>query len=205
MNRDWQSYPRNQVKLPKADKLVVEREKIVDYLLNPTHRFGGSKARFFDRFGFEPRHWQRLGEALRIHGQTCEVKRVRETSFGPRFEVEGKLDAPDGRSPRVRSVWQQDHTGSRGSCAPADHRLSSGGIMKFKEHDCAVLTADLPEEGLLAGDVGTIVHVHKGGVAYEVEFITLTGRTVAVVTVEASHLRPVSRQDINHVRELAPA
>jgi hypothetical protein len=77
--------------------------------------------------------------------------------------------------------------------------------MKLKEHDCAVLTANLPKEGLLAGDVGTIVHIHKGGVAYEVEFITLTGTTVAIATVEASHLRPVSRQDINHVRELVPA
>jgi hypothetical protein len=77
--------------------------------------------------------------------------------------------------------------------------------VKIKEHDCVVLTADLPTEGLLAGDVGTVVHIHNGGVAYEVEFITLTGRTVAVVTVEASKLRPVSRQDINHVRELVPA
>jgi hypothetical protein len=78
-------------------------------------------------------------------------------------------------------------------------------MMKFKEHDCVVLTANLPKEGLLAGDVGTIVHIHKDGVAYEVEFITLTGRTVAVTTVKESQLRPVSRQDINHVRELAAA
>ena len=77
--------------------------------------------------------------------------------------------------------------------------------MKIKEHDCVVLTADLPAEGLRAGDVGTVVHIHKGGVAYEVEFITLTGRTVAVATVEAAQLRPVSQQDLNHVRELVPA
>jgi hypothetical protein len=102
------------MKLPNADKLIIEREKIVEYLLNPTHRFGGSKARLFDRFGFEPEHWQRLADALRIHGQTHEVKRVRETGFGPRFQVEGRLNAPDGRSPRVRSVWQQDH----GAVAP---------------------------------------------------------------------------------------
>ena len=62
----------------------------------------------------EPEHWQQLAEALRIHGQTHEVKRVHETGFGPRFEVEGKLNAPDGRSPRVRSVWQQD----QGAVAP---------------------------------------------------------------------------------------
>jgi hypothetical protein len=77
--------------------------------------------------------------------------------------------------------------------------------MKLKEHDCVVLTANIPEEGLLAGDVGTIVHIHRDGVAYEVEFITLTGTTIAVATVEASQLRPVRRQDLNHVRELVAA
>ena len=37
------------------------------------------------------------------------------------------------------------------------------------------------------------------------EFVTLTGQTVALVTVEASQLRSVGRLDINHVRELVPA
>ena len=72
----------------------------------------------------------------------------------------------------------------------------------IKEHDCVVLTADLPDEKLEAGDVGTVVHTHKGGVAYEVEFATLDGHTVAVATVASDRLRPVSRRDISHVREL---
>jgi hypothetical protein len=97
------------MKLPNADKIVVEREKIVDYLLNATHRYGSSKARFFSGFGFRIGNWQDLARALRRHGQTHEVKRSRETGFGPRFQVEGKLEAPDGRSPLVRSVWQLDH------------------------------------------------------------------------------------------------
>jgi hypothetical protein len=74
----------------------------------------------------------------------------------------------------------------------------------IKEHDCVVLTADLPDEGLKAGDLGTVVHAHKHGAAYEVEFVTLTGRTVAVATVLLSQCRPVSQRDINHVRELSP-
>ena len=73
----------------------------------------------------------------------------------------------------------------------------------INEHDCVVLTRDLREEGLLAGDVGTVVHIHRGGAAYEVEFLTLTGQTVAVATVLSSDLRPVSRRDVTHVRELA--
>lgn len=74
--------------------------------------------------------------------------------------------------------------------------------MKIKEHDCVVLTKNLPAENLEAGDVGTVVHIHNGGVAYEVEFVTLAGSTVAVATVEASDLRPVGKRDISHVREL---
>ena len=77
--------------------------------------------------------------------------------------------------------------------------------MKIKEHDCVVLTDDLPAEDLLAGDMGAVVHIHQNGAAYEVEFVTLTGRTVAVVTIEAAHLRPIGHRDINHVRELVPA
>ena len=77
--------------------------------------------------------------------------------------------------------------------------------MRIKEHDCVVLTKPLPEESLEAGDVGTVVHIHKDGAAYEVEFVTLAGRTVAVATVEASALRPVGTRDISHVRELQAA
>jgi hypothetical protein len=77
--------------------------------------------------------------------------------------------------------------------------------MKIKEHDCVVLTKKLPPENLEAGDVGTVVHVHKAGAAYEVEFVTLTGSTVAVATVAASDLRPVGKRDISHVRELQAA
>ncbi|MEO6740563.1 MAG: DUF4926 domain-containing protein [Chthoniobacteraceae bacterium] len=70
------------------------------------------------------------------------------------------------------------------------------------EHDCVVLTTDLPTEKLEAGDVGTVVLIDKDGAAYEVEFMTLDGHTVAVATVESSQLRPVSSRDISHVREL---
>jgi len=73
----------------------------------------------------------------------------------------------------------------------------------IQEHDCIVLTEELLNEELKAGDVGTVVHIHRDGAAYEVEFMTLTGRTVAVATVLPSQLRPVSGRDLAHVRELA--
>jgi len=74
----------------------------------------------------------------------------------------------------------------------------------IKEHDIIVLTSDLPEEGFTAGDVGTIVHIHEGGAGYEVEFMTLSGRTIAVATVMAAQMRSVTPRDRVHVRELQP-
>ena len=72
----------------------------------------------------------------------------------------------------------------------------------MKEHDCVVLTQDLLEEGLKAGDLGTVIHVHKGGEGFEVEFIALDGETVAVVTLIASQVRAIRRREIARAREL---
>lgn len=72
----------------------------------------------------------------------------------------------------------------------------------IKEHDRVVLKTAVPAESLEAGDVGTIVHVYRDGAAYEVEFTTLNGDTAAVVTVEASQIRPVHKREITHAREL---
>lgn len=102
------------MKLPNAENAVVEREKITEYLLNSTHSYGASKARFFGAFGFGADEWWILAEAIREQACNHEVTRVQDTGFGPRFEVEGPLKAPDGRSPWVRTVWQLDH----GTVAP---------------------------------------------------------------------------------------
>ena len=72
----------------------------------------------------------------------------------------------------------------------------------MKELDRVVLTEPIPAEGLEAGDVGTVVHVYRDGRAFEVEFTTLDGKTAAVVTVEASDVRPVGRREITHARAL---
>ena len=70
------------------------------------------------------------------------------------------------------------------------------------EHERIVLTGDLPEEDLKAGDVGTVVFVHENGKAYEVEFFTLDGSTAAVATISANQVRPISQRDLVHARPL---
>jgi len=75
----------------------------------------------------------------------------------------------------------------------------------IKEHDIAVLTEDVPEKGLTAGDAGTVVHIHSNDAGYEVEFITLTGQTVAVASLLAPQVRPLGWQDVAHASELQSA
>lgn len=73
----------------------------------------------------------------------------------------------------------------------------------LKEHERAVLTVDLPEHHLKAGDVGTVVYIYGDHKAYELEFFTLNGQTLDVITVEAVQVRAVSNTEVMHAREIA--
>ena len=73
----------------------------------------------------------------------------------------------------------------------------------IRELERVVLTCDLPEHGLKRGDVGTVVLTHRGGAGYEVEFVTLDGETIAVVTALSSQIRPIERREIAHARAIA--
>jgi Domain of unknown function (DUF4926) len=75
----------------------------------------------------------------------------------------------------------------------------------IEELASVVLMADMPERGLEAGDIGTIVMVHQEGKGYTVEFMTLSGDTVAVVTLPAGRVRPIGTNEIAHVRALVAA
>ena len=66
----------------------------------------------------------------------------------------------------------------------------------LQEFEQITLTADIPDEDLKAGDVGTIVHIHPQGVAYEVEFFSPAGNTIAVATVENYQARPATPDEI---------
>ena len=69
----------------------------------------------------------------------------------------------------------------------------------IKELDSIVLTVDLPEHGLKKGDVGTVVLLH-GKAGYEVEFMTLSGKTLTVVSLPKEHVRPVGSREIAQAR-----
>ena len=73
----------------------------------------------------------------------------------------------------------------------------------IKELDTVALNRDLTEYGLAKGDLGTVVHAYTDGKAFEVEFMTLTGDTLGVVTLETGDIRPIHEREIAHARAVA--
>jgi Domain of unknown function (DUF4926) len=78
--------------------------------------------------------------------------------------------------------------------------------MPFDLYGDVILTRDVTERGLRAGDVGTVVERHvvpSVPEGYSVEFFDMTGNTVAVVTLPASALRLPTPADRPAVRALS--
>jgi hypothetical protein len=69
--------------------------------------------------------------------------------------------------------------------------LDSVGMSSFNEHDVVAVLEDVPEHGLIRGEVGTIVHLWKSG-AYEVEFSDSSGRAYAFASLNSDQLLKVN-------------
>lgn len=96
------------MKLPDADHLRVDQEKITDYLLCTAHPDGQAKAEFFMRFGFHVNEWAVFAEAMRKHGRGHPVVKKVASTHGTRYAVDGLVESPDGRNPLIRTVWIQE-------------------------------------------------------------------------------------------------
>ncbi|MBL8161274.1 MAG: DUF4926 domain-containing protein [Anaerolineae bacterium] len=75
----------------------------------------------------------------------------------------------------------------------------------IEELDMVALTVDLPEYNLRTHDVGAVVLVHGDHDGYEVEFVTITGETVAIVSVFPTQIRRIEANEIAQARKYQPA
>ena len=71
--------------------------------------------------------------------------------------------------------------------------------MTFQLLDTIVLDRDLPDHGLRRGDLGAVVEVYEPD-GLEVEFVTASGRTAALLTLNVRDVRPVADDDLVSVR-----
>ena len=70
--------------------------------------------------------------------------------------------------------------------------------------DTIVLDRDLPQHGLRKGDLGSVVEVYEPD-GLEVEFVTASGRSAALLTLTGRDVRPVSDDDLVSVRPCRPS
>ena len=71
--------------------------------------------------------------------------------------------------------------------------------MRYQVLDSVVLDRDLAEHGLRKGDLGSVVEIYKPN-GLEVEFVTASGRSAALLTLNERDVRPVSDDDLVSVR-----
>ena len=94
--------------VPNADRAIVAAEKLTGYLLNVSHRRGGSKARLLVSVGYRSDDPQSLDSDLRTQHLSLAVTRTSENAYGVVYEIEGPIRTPSGKTVRFCSIWQID-------------------------------------------------------------------------------------------------
>ena len=74
--------------------------------------------------------------------------------------------------------------------------------MRYKVLDTVVLDRNLPDHGLRSGDLGAVVQGYEPD-CLDIEFVTASGKTQALVTLNVSDVRPVQDSDLIAVRSVA--
>ncbi|MBD1855615.1 MULTISPECIES: DUF4926 domain-containing protein [Leptolyngbya] len=69
----------------------------------------------------------------------------------------------------------------------------------IQELDTVILTRDIQENGLRAGDRGAVVHCYSDGQAFEIEFINAKGHTIALLTLAPADIQLETTQSMNKV------
>ena len=93
--------------IPNADRAIVAVEKLTAYLLNPSHKRGGAKARLLISLGYRTSTPEMLELDLRQH-LSFDATRTAQNPYGIAYEIEGPITTPSGRTVRFCSIWQID-------------------------------------------------------------------------------------------------
>ena len=93
------------MKLPQADRAIVDERKVREYLLSRSHPIGRLKAAFFARAGFEAKNWAALSSQLRELAVSGDATRGDAGEYGVKYLISGILKGPRGLGLEVTTVW----------------------------------------------------------------------------------------------------
>lgn len=93
------------VKLPNADRTIVDAAKVRDYLLSPSHPVGRFKAVVFATLGLSSTNWEELSVWLLESARSAEAVPGQPSPYGQKYEVRATFSGRNGRMLEVVSVW----------------------------------------------------------------------------------------------------
>ena len=85
--------------------LYIDPAKLKDYLLNPDHIDGRSKAKLLISLGFNVDYISKLHDSILLHAAENDFDQLVHTKFGEKYLVEGNMTTPNGKILEIRSVW----------------------------------------------------------------------------------------------------
>lgn len=93
------------MRVPNADRAVIDPMKLHGYLLSRSHPVGRFKAVFFSALGYSSENWQRLEADLRRQHLAQDAVPGKASRYGQTYEIRATLVGPSGGSAGVVSVW----------------------------------------------------------------------------------------------------
>ena len=93
------------MRLPGGERVVIDPEKLRDYVLSRAHPVGRFKAALFASLGYEIDNWQDLDRALRAAAGQAEAEPEDRTPYGQKYRIRSILEGRAGRSAEIVSVW----------------------------------------------------------------------------------------------------
>lgn len=93
------------MRLPAANRAIVDEAKVRDYLLSLEHPVGRYKAAFFGQLGYSHGDWKRLREDIVSLARRADAEAVELTEYGQKYLTRGILTGPGGNSAEIVAVW----------------------------------------------------------------------------------------------------
>lgn len=101
--------PHYAMKLVDQFEIEIADEKLLSYLLSPTHRIGNHKAEVFEKVGLNQNNWKELKKILLQIATDGEANFQKENRFGKVYRVEEKTTTPSGEIIILRTAWLVEH------------------------------------------------------------------------------------------------
>ena len=97
------------MRMPGAERAVVDEAKVRDYLLSTRHPIGRFKATFMAGPGYSHSNWPQLCEDLQVIALNGDAILDSSTPHGQKYRLRTILRGPNGRSVPFTTMWIQRH------------------------------------------------------------------------------------------------